>query len=86
MKIISDYWNQIKTLFSSRPIFMIGCLLVGLGVINLLISDWSFGWRAFTNKKAWGGKTVPTLIRGIILLIIGGLMIFADLYFSNQLS
>ncbi|NLY19978.1 MAG: hypothetical protein GXZ08_01645 [Tissierellia bacterium] len=65
---------------------MIGCVLLGFGLLNLAISDWSYGWRAFTNKKAWGGKTVPTLIIGLILLIIGGLMVFVDLYFSNQLS
>ncbi|RVU54007.1 hypothetical protein [Anaerosphaera multitolerans] len=53
--------EQLKTYFIEMPIAMTGGTLMGLGALLLAISSFSYDWRAFTNKKAWGGKTLPAL-------------------------
>lgn len=49
-------------------IFVVGFILAGLATI-------SFKVRAFANKPAWGGITLPFGLIGFIALIIGAIMI-----------
>ena len=49
-------------------IFVIGVILAGIATAN-------FKARAFTNKPAWGGITLPFGITGFIALVVGLIMI-----------
>lgn len=49
-------------------IFVVGFILAGLATI-------SFKIRAFANKPAWGGITLPVGLLGFFALIIGVIMI-----------
>ncbi|MDR2458314.1 MAG: hypothetical protein LBD41_07575 [Clostridiales Family XIII bacterium] len=46
-------------------------VIFGIGVFFLAIGSISFRVRAVANKKAWGGITLPFILIGIVLIIIG---------------
>lgn len=41
------------------------------------MSKLSFKWRAFTNKPAWNGATIPFLMIGIVFFIIGLILVYS---------
>ncbi|QQK09071.1 hypothetical protein JFY71_02865 [Miniphocaeibacter halophilus] len=63
---------------------MIGCVFIAIGILSLIISSFSYDWRAFTNKKAWGGKTLPNLKRGLFFIILGAILVAIDLFLITK--
>lgn len=56
-------------LLFSIGILLIGFLFIGLGGI-------SYRWRAFGNKPAWNGNTLPLLGIGLIFFVIGVILVY----------
>lgn len=53
----------------STGLLLIGMFLMGLGKI-------SYRWRAFRNKPAWNGNTLPLFIIGLVLSVIGAILVY----------
>lgn len=53
----------------SIGILLIGFLFIGLGGI-------SYRWRAFRNKSAWNGNTLPLLGIGLVFFVIGIILVY----------
>ncbi|MDH6366220.1 MULTISPECIES: hypothetical protein [unclassified Breznakia] len=72
--------HEISLLFQNEPIAMTGALICGIGIILLAGASISYRFRAFTNKKAWDGKTLPLLKIGLFLFIIGAAIFLYAIY------
>lgn len=51
-------------------------ILFFIGVFFIGLSGASYRWRAFTNKKAWDGITIPSGIIGIVIFLISLVFIY----------
>ncbi|MBW4827440.1 MAG: hypothetical protein KZY61_07345 [Clostridiaceae bacterium] len=54
--------------------FSIGILLIGFLFLGL--GNMSYRFRAFRNKQAWNGKTLPFLVIGVIFFITGIILVY----------
>ncbi|MDR2162963.1 MAG: hypothetical protein LBO70_03355 [Clostridiales Family XIII bacterium] len=56
--------------------FFISLVAMGIGILFLALASISFYFRAYTNKRAWHGKTIPFTVVGLIFLIPGAVMLY----------
>jgi hypothetical protein len=57
-------------------LFMCGIIVFFTGAFSLSLSGMCYRWRAFLNKKAWDGLTLPFLYFGLPLVSIGLILIY----------
>lgn len=60
----------------SENMFIFSMVILIFSYLLLTLATYTFKFRAFTNKKAWGGKTKPLLVSGAILFLIGIVMTY----------
>lgn len=56
--------------------FIVSMVVLFVGAVFLSLSGISYRWRAFTNKRAWDGLTLPFLKIGILVFAIGLIMVY----------
>ncbi|KAJ51710.1 amino acid transporter [Clostridium tetanomorphum] len=57
-------------------LFLFSIIVLFSGFLLMGISNASYRWRAFRNKPAWNGSTLPLLIIGLLLSIIGLILVY----------
>lgn len=62
---------------------LISCGVIGGGVVLLMIGGGIFNYRAYTNKRAWEGKTKPFLKAGLLVTVLGIIYWAVILYTLN---
>ncbi len=55
--------------------FYLGLILIIVGIVFTGLSTGSFKLRALMNKKAWEGLTIPSLILGLVSLVLGAILL-----------
>ncbi|MCY6959811.1 hypothetical protein OW729_14415 [Clostridium sp. ZC22-4] len=59
-----------------NSLFLISIGILFIGFLFLGMSGFSFKWRAFTNKPAWNGNTLPFLVIGSIFSVTGLILVY----------
>lgn len=54
----------------ANNLFLFSIIILFIGFFFMGMSKLSFKWRAFTNKPAWNGATIPFLMIGLVFFII----------------
>ncbi|ACA56234.1 hypothetical protein ACLD43_11135 [Clostridium botulinum] len=59
-----------------NSLFLFSIIILFIGFFFMGMSKLSFKWRAFTNKPAWNGATIPFLMIGLVFFIIGLILVY----------
>lgn len=65
-----------EVLIVENTLFLISVGVLFIGFISLCIGSSIFKWRAFTNKPAWNGGTIPFIVLGSMFSILGILLVY----------
>lgn len=61
----------------ANNLFLFSIIILFIGFFFMGMSNLSFKWRAFTNKPAWNGATIPFLMIGLVFFIIGLILVYS---------
>lgn len=56
--------------------FQMSVIITIIGLFFLFLGRKIFKFRAITNKKAWGGFTLPLIIIGLLIIGVGLILIY----------
>ncbi len=59
-----------------NSLFLVSIGILFIGFLFLGLSGSIYRWRAFRNKPAWNGNTIPFLIIGSVFFIIGLILVY----------
>lgn len=62
---------------------LISCGVIVVGVVLLMIGGGIFNYRAYTNKRAWEGKTKSFFKSGLLVTVLGIIYFSVILYTLN---
>jgi uncharacterized membrane protein YgdD (TMEM256/DUF423 family) len=71
---MNEMMSELGQMFVDNPVSMIGGVMLGVGFLFLICATFSYRFRAFTNKKAWDGKTRPFVKLALVFFVVGAVL------------